>query len=656
MASWLKAKLEEAESLLEAVDRSLQKSSKPPENEATAVSNSELHHSVDNFVKANRIKDSGTLAGRNESPADNQGSVRKHTSSSSWDVVLDGGEVGHLEGVSYNPNPTSGHQDGSPSGGPVGVGPLPGTGSDIAQPGPIGMESPTTRLGQEVLREAPEEPSKTPSNPERGQHDPAGVAIAAGVMGYQSSPLSSSAAPLSPMHKSTLSPAPNVLDEGAHNSGTSFSADRTSGMREGGGSTKAVEQLRRRLDLLSKENAQLEDLLQESEKKTEYQMKQVGELNQKVIVLEESRNALQKQLEITVIAKDVELTRLRRECEAAQCQVVSLGAEVEALREKNKEYVENGDALQGGMLEALQKQLVLVQNELVQEQRAHQTSRAAHTARERELEDRMQGSCAALAALQHDLEESRSRCRELQDAAAQLEVENLRLSRELQSSGETKKTHVAEAMKEAPELSALRYQVKRDRELIEQLTSEKRRVEEEIERIKHEAESIPDGLASSLHSQRVLQLEQQMREMSEMLYQKQLHGEQLAAEKAAQQLLLERQLLQAQNELQRWRATASHRDGPPASRGVSHDVIPMDTLGEPYQRLIRHNRIGRAVKATGLLLDRTAATAAHILRTYPLGRLLVFLYVIFIHLYVYFLIARMQKLALHISSTTSKMP
>lgn len=78
----------------------------------------------------------------------------------------------------------------------------------------------------------------------------------------------------------------------------------------------------------------------------------------------------------------------------------------------------------------------------------------------------------------------------------------------------------------------------------------------------------------------------------------------------------------------------------------SHDIIPMDALGEPYQRLARHNKLGGAVQATANFLDTTAASASQLLRQQPLARLIVFLYIVLIHLYVYFLLARMQRQAL----------
>lgn len=73
----------------------------------------------------------------------------------------------------------------------------------------------------------------------------------------------------------------------------------------------------------------------------------------------------------------------------------------------------------------------------------------------------------------------------------------------------------------------------------------------------------------------------------------------------------------------------------------------MDALGEPYQRLTRHTGVGKAVKAAANLLDSTASTVSFLLRQYPLARLGVFAYLLLIHLYVYFLLARMQRLVTH---------
>jgi hypothetical protein len=114
-----------------------------------------------------------------------------------------------------------------------------------------------------------------------------------------------------------------------------------------------------------------------------------------------------------------------------------------------------------------------------------------------------------------------------------------------------------------------------------------------------------------------------------------------------------RQIISLKSELGKAHAAAAAAVTGVHMRG-SHDIIPMDALGEPYQRLARHNKLGGAVQATANFLDSTAASASQLLRQQPLARLIAFLYIVLIHLYVYFLLARMQKQALALIAQQDK--
>ena len=59
----------------------------------------------------------------------------------------------------------------------------------------------------------------------------------------------------------------------------------------------------------------------------------------------------------------------------------------------------------------------------------------------------------------------------------------------------------------------------------------------------------------------------------------------------------------------------------------------------------QNSQVGKAVKAAARFLDSSAATSSFLLRQYPLARLLAFGYLVLIHLYVYVLIARLQRSA-----------
>jgi hypothetical protein len=72
----------------------------------------------------------------------------------------------------------------------------------------------------------------------------------------------------------------------------------------------------------------------------------------------------------------------------------------------------------------------------------------------------------------------------------------------------------------------------------------------------------------------------------------------------------------------------------------------MDALGEPYQRLARHNKLGGTVQAAARMLDSTAASASHLIRQHPLARLGVFAYFILVHVFLYLLILHMHHTAI----------
>ena len=46
-------------------------------------------------------------------------------------------------------------------------------------------------------------------------------------------------------------------------------------------------------------------------------------------------------------------------------------------------------------------------------------------------------------------------------------------------------------------------------------------------------------------------------------------------------------------------------------------------------------------------LDATASAFVRLLRQYPLGRLVIFLYIVFVHVFIYILINRLHSYALH---------
>ncbi|KAG2445585.1 hypothetical protein HXX76_000197 [Chlamydomonas incerta] len=445
--------------------------------------------------------------------------------------------------------------------------------------------------------------------------------------------------------------------------------------------TRTVEQLRKRLEASRLENEQLEDMLARAEVKAQQEAALVASLREELSGLQHSRASSESTLAAQLAVAKSSLADVGGKYEASQRQVLLLEGQLAALEESSRRLMEQHNDREGGMLDALRSELSSAETRLAAERKAHQASRVAAAARESDLEAQIAGSTAALGDLTRSLEEANRKGRALEeevvaatrgrnDLAAQVQSLQRQLADAgieadsgtgadgdghagvMRSPGLAAKSAAAAAAA-AAEMEVLRGELshhKRAAELAKQAAeagqAQVAAMTAELEALRHSIEQRKD----------TAQLEAQLREMSDMLYLKQTQLERLAAEKAAQQLKTERELESVRQELAKLtRATLGQGGGGGgglptsslASAGTGHDVIPMDALGEPYQRLARNNKVGKAVKAAANFLDSTASTTSYVLRQYPLVRLGVFAYVVLIHLYVYLLIARMQRMATH---------
>jgi hypothetical protein len=80
---------------------------------------------------------------------------------------------------------------------------------------------------------------------------------------------------------------------------------------------------------------------------------------------------------------------------------------------------------------------------------------------------------------------------------------------------------------------------------------------------------------------------------------------------------------------------------------LASDIVPMESLGGYYHRISSNQRFGSAVKAFGGSLDSLTAHVVSLLRSQPLARLILLLYLASIHGLVYLLMARMQHACTH---------
>ncbi|PNH03320.1 Golgin candidate 1 [Tetrabaena socialis] len=353
--------------------------------------------------------------------------------------------------------------------------------------------------------------------------------------------------------------------------------------------SRTCEQLRKRLDLSRVENEQLEDMLARAEVKVQQEAAQVAVLREELAAAQHQRAAGEGGLAAQLAVARSSLADVAGRYEASQRSVLVLEGRLAALEESSRRLAAHHSDREGNIVDALRAELSSAEARLASERKAHQASRAAAASREADLEQQVAGNTAALTDLTRSLEDANRKGR-------------------------------------------------------------------------GRVGSVAAGRCCAWDT---AQLESQLREVSDMLYLKQTQLERLASEKAGQQLKTERELDNVRQELAKLvRQTVQQGGGGGGGRGgadgggaggggVSHDVIPMDALGEPYQRLARHTKVGKAVKAAANFLDSTASTTSFVLRQYPLARLCLFAYVALIHLYLYMLTARMQRLATHFESISA---
>eukprot|EP00879_Flechtneria_rotunda_P003819 GHRR01004059.1.p1 GENE.GHRR01004059.1~~GHRR01004059.1.p1 ORF type:complete len:940 (+),score=461.32 GHRR01004059.1:146-2965(+) len=421
---------------------------------------------------------------------------------------------------------------------------------------------------------------------------------------------------------------------------------------------RLVETLRKRFDTVKAENQQLEDMLHAAEQRTAAELLKSQQLESEVAAMQHAQDEIVASAAANAAAQDARISRLQQDLEGSSRQVAALHSALEAIQEQHQQVLNNKDAIEGGALEALRVELATAESQLDAERRAHAATKAAAATRERDLEEQLTGSSDALAATQRALEEGSFRLRELEEQqmlavaeAARLR-EQVRLQKQQQTSQQQQETP-GQQLQLAAEREAWQQRLNEVNAQVLAAGVAQKAADAQIKALQQKLLQLQQSYQAAV-AKGPAQLEGQVQELQELLYQKQQQLERVSGEKQGQIMMLERQINTLKLDLGRAHAAAAAATSGGSSSRPAHDIIPMDALGEPYQRLARHRKLGGAVQATANFLDTTAASASQLLRQQPLVRLIVFLYIVLIHLYVYFLLARMQRQALQLMAGQDK--
>ncbi|CAA6666046.1 unnamed protein product [Spirodela intermedia] len=396
-----------------------------------------------------------------------------------------------------------------------------------------------------------------------------------------------------------------------------------------------------RLQEYRSENAQLEELLvKERERSNSYEAS-IKQLQKDLSLSRIEANKIESSMGDALAAKNAEIETLagsmdalRKQASAAEAKLASLQANMDAVM-RGRELTETR------MIQALREELAVAERRAEEERIAHNATKMAAVEREVELEHRAVEASNALARMQRSADDSISRAMDLEHKVALLEVECGSLNQELQDMearvrrGQKKSSEEANQILQA---QAWQEEVERARQGQRDAESKLSSLDAEMQKMRVEMAGMRrDAEHYSRHEH--MELEKRYRELTDLLYQKQTQLEAMASEKAAAQYQLEKEasrLREVQIEAERSRVARR----PLPSWEDDTDLKSLDPLPLHHRHMAGASmQLQRAAK----LLDSGAVRATRFLWRYPVARVLLLLYLVFVHLFLMYLLHRLQR-------------
>nr|XP_010915630.1 golgin-84 [Elaeis guineensis] len=398
-----------------------------------------------------------------------------------------------------------------------------------------------------------------------------------------------------------------------------------------------------RLQEYKAENAQLEELLvAERELSSSYEAR-IKQLQQELSASKMEVARAESNMADALFAKNSEIEALtssvdalKKQSGAAEEKLASLQADMETIM-RSRELTETR------MIQALREELASAERRAEEERAAHSATKMAAVEREIELEHRAVEASNALARIQRQADESTTRAMELEHKVALLEVECASLTQELQEMEARNRRGQKKPSEEASQnlqMQAWQEEVERARQGQREAENKLSSLEAEIQKMRVEMAGMRRD-AEHYSRQEHMELEKRYRELTDLLYHKQTQLEAMASEKAAMEFQLEKELKrfqEAQVEAERSRATRR-----------SSSTWEEDTDIKALEPLPLHHRhmVGASIQLqkAAKLLDSGAVRATRFLWRYPVARVILLFYLVFIHLFLMYVLHRLQEQA-----------
>lgn len=403
-----------------------------------------------------------------------------------------------------------------------------------------------------------------------------------------------------------------------------------------------------RLQEYKSENAQLEELLVAERDLSKSYEARIQQLQKDLSLSKEEVNRVESNMLEALAAKNAEIEALVNSMETVKKQAALSEGNLASLQANMESIMRSRELTETRMMQALKEELASAERRAEEEHAAHNATKMAAMEREVELEHRALDASTALAKIQRTADERAAKVVELEQKVALLEVECSSLTQELQDM----EARARRGQKKSPEDANQVIQMQAWQEEVERARQGQRDAERKLSSLEAEVQKMRVEMAAMKRDaehysrQEHMELEKRYRELTDLLYYKQTQLEAMTSEKAAAEFQLEKEMKriqEAQVEVERSRV--------PRRASTSWEE---DTDMKALEPLPFHHRhlVGASIQLqkAAKILDSGAVRAIRFLWRYPVARLLLLFYMVFVHLFMMYLLHRLQEQADSLSS------
>ncbi|CAJ2636690.1 unnamed protein product [Trifolium pratense] len=395
-----------------------------------------------------------------------------------------------------------------------------------------------------------------------------------------------------------------------------------------------------RLQEYKSENAQLEELLTAERELSKSYEASIKQLQKDLSESKKEVTRVESNMAEALAAKNAEIESVLSSVEAIKRQAALSEGNLASLQANMESMMRNRELSETRMMQALREELASVERRAEEERAAHNATKLAAMGREVELEHRAVESSTALARIQRIADERTAKATDLEQKVALLEVECSSLNQELQDM----EARLRREQKKSPEEANQVIQIQAWQEEVERARQGQREAENKLSSLEAELQKLRVEMAAMKRDaehysrQEHTELEKRYRELTDLLYYKQTQLETMVSEKAATEFQLEKEikrLKEAQAETERSRVS---RRASSAWEDES-EIKALEPLPLHHRHLAGASiQLQKAIK----LLDSGAVRATRFLWRYPTARVFLFFYLVFVHLFLMYLLHRLQ--------------